>query len=220
VIAVSEWTKQDLVRRYRVPVDRIVVTKEAPAPGFRRLADAARLQLPKGVREPFVLAVGNLEPRKNLTRLIHAFGVLVSERGFSGSLVLVGKSDARTGPVVEAVRQFGLESRVVLAGFVSQEMLTLLYNRAALFVYPSLYEGFGLPPLEAMACGCPVVASNVTALPETLGDAALLVDPLSVPAITEAMAWHGPLASPGRRRPPERTRFTRTSSRGRRPLGG
>lgn len=188
VIAVSDWTKRDLIRRYSVPEDQIVVTKEAPAPEFKQISDATQRALPEGVREPFVLAVGNLEPRKNLARLIEAFGVLVRQRGFSGSLVLVGKSDARSGPVVRIVRERGLETRIVFTGFVSQSTLTLLYNRAALFVYPSLYEGFGLPPLEAMACGCPVVASNVTALPETLGDAALLVDPLSISAMVEAMA--------------------------------
>lgn len=188
VIAVSEWTKQDLIKRYRVPEEKIVITKEAPAPEFKQLSDASQSVLPEGVREPFVLAVGNLEPRKNLGRLIEAFGVLVSQRGFSGSLVLVGKSDARSGPVLRMVKDSGLETRIVFTGFVSQSTLTLLYNQAALFVYPSLYEGFGLPPLEAMACGCPVVASNVTALPETLGDAALLVDPLSISAMAEAMA--------------------------------
>jgi glycosyltransferase involved in cell wall biosynthesis len=188
VIAVSEWTKQDLVRRYGVPAEKIVVTPEAPPPGFRRLADAPRFALPPGVAEPFVLAVGNLEPRKNLVRLIQAFGLTVRQHGFTGQLVLVGQAHRRAGDARLAARDAGVESRVVFTGFVSRDDLTLLYNRASLFVYPSLYEGFGLPPLEAMACGCPVVASNVTALPEVLGDAALLVNPLAVEALAEAMA--------------------------------
>jgi glycosyltransferase involved in cell wall biosynthesis len=187
VIAVSEWTKRDIIRRYGVPPEKIVVTPEAAPPGFRRLPDAQRLPLPPGVREPFVLAVGNLEPRKNLGRLIQAFAQLVQQHGFEGQLVLVGKAHRRAGDAQRAVRESGVESRVVFTGFVSHEDLTLLYNRASLFVYPSLYEGFGLPPLEGMACGCPVVASSATAMPETLGDAALLVDPFSIAELAQAM---------------------------------
>jgi glycosyltransferase involved in cell wall biosynthesis len=187
VIAVSEWTKQDLIRRYGTPGEKIVVTPEAPPPGFQRVADARRLPLPPGVHEPFVLAVGNLEPRKNLVRLIQAFGLATRQHGFAGQLVLVGQAHTRAGDAQLAAREAGLESRVVFTGFVSHEALTLLYNRASVFVYPSLYEGFGLPPLEAMACGCPVVASNVTAMPEVLGDAALLVNPLAVAELADAM---------------------------------
>jgi glycosyltransferase involved in cell wall biosynthesis len=187
VIAVSEWTKQDLIRRYGLPPEKIAVTHEAPPPGFRRLPDARRMPLPAGVKEPFVLAVGNLEPRKNLARLIQAFGLAVREHGFNGQLVLVGKAQMRAGDARLAALKAGVESRVVFTGFVSHDDLTLLYNRASLFVYPSLYEGFGLPPLEAMACGCPVVASNVTALPEVLGNAALLINPLSVAELAEAL---------------------------------
>lgn len=186
VIAVSEWTKQDLIRRFGVPAEKIAVTPEAPPPGFQRLPEAQRLPLPPGVAEPFVLAVGNLEPRKNLARLIEAFGLTVRQ-GFRGQLVLVGKAQRRAGDVQRAVRESGVESRVVFTGFVSHDDLTLLYNRASLFVYPSLYEGFGLPPLEAMACGCPVLASNATAMPEVLGDAALLVNPLSVEELAQGM---------------------------------
>jgi glycosyltransferase involved in cell wall biosynthesis len=187
VIAVSEWTKQDLVRRYGISPEKISVTPEAPPPGLGPVNDADR-RLPIGVVEPYVLAVGNLEPRKNLVRLIHAFGMVVRNRDFAGSLVLVGKPKRQSAEVHDAVRERGLESRVVFTGYVSQADLSLLYHRASVFVYPSLYEGFGLPPLEAMACGCPVVASNVTALPETLGTAALLVNPLSIGDLAEAIA--------------------------------
>jgi len=187
VIAVSEWTKQDLIRRFGVAPEKIAVTPEAPPPGFQRLPDAQRLPLLPGVAEPFVLAVGNLEPRKNLARLIEAFGVVIREHGFTGQLVLVGKAHMRAGDARVAAHEAGVESRVVFTGFVSHDDLTLLYNRASVFVYPSLYEGFGLPPLEAMACGCPVLASNATAMPEVLGDAALLVNPLSVEEMAQGM---------------------------------
>jgi len=145
------------------------------------------MALPAGLREPFILAVGNLEPRKNLDRLLQAFGALVRDGGFGGQLVLVGKGSGAAEILAKARRE-GLESKIALTGFVPEHDLVLLYNRASLFVYPSLYEGFGLPPIEAMACGCPVVASAASVLPETLGNAALLVDPESVHELATAMA--------------------------------
>ena len=187
VIAISAFTRQDLVTRYGIVEEKISVIHLAAGPAFRVLDDAGRQRLPEGVSEPYVLAVGNLEPRKNLARLIEAFAAVAREPGVSAKLVLVGKSKGQTASLARLVAQHGLRERVVFTGFVDEDQLVLLYNRAALFIYPSLYEGFGLPPLEAMACGCPVVASNVTAIPEVLGDAALLVDPTSVSAMAEAM---------------------------------
>ncbi len=187
VIAVSAFTRQDLVTRYGIPEGRISVVHEAAGPGFRVLDDAGRQRLPAGVTEPFVLAVGNLEPRKNLGRLIEAFATVAADPGVTATLVLVGRAKLGSASLAGLVERHGQRNRVVFTGFVEEEQLVLLYNRAALFIYPSLYEGFGLPPLEAMACGCPVIASNVTAMPEVLGDAALLVDPTSVPAMAEAM---------------------------------
>ena len=102
--------------------------------------------------------------------------------------MIAGKNKYRGDDVTATVARLGLQDRVVFTGFVDDATLTLLYNRAALFVYPSLYEGFGLPPLEAMACGCPVVASNATAMPETLGDAAILVNPASTSELAAAIA--------------------------------
>ena len=186
VIAISAFTRQDLVTRYGIAEEKISVIHLAAGPAFRVLDDARHRRLPEGVGEPYVLAVGNLEPRKNLARLIEAFAAIASEPGITAKLVLVGKSKGQDASLARLVEQRGLRERVVFTGFVEEDQLVLLYNRAALFIYPSLYEGFGLPPLEAMACGCPVVASNVTAIPEVLGDAALLVDPTSVSAMAEA----------------------------------
>lgn len=187
VIAVSEHTKRDLIRFYGLAPDKIAVTPLAPGPNFRQIPNASELALPKGLHEPFILAVGNLEPRKNLDRLLQAFGVLVRDGSFGGQLVLVGKGSGGAGILAKARRE-GLESKIALTGFIPEPDLVLLYNRANLFVYPSLYEGFGLPPIEAMACGCPVVASAASVLPETLGDAALLVDPDSVNDLARAMS--------------------------------
>jgi glycosyltransferase involved in cell wall biosynthesis len=175
------------VTRYGIAEEKITVTHLAAGPAFRVLDDARTQRLPEGVTEPFVLAVGNLEPRKNLPRLIEAFAAVAREPGITAKLVLVGKPKSQSRALERIIEQHGLHDRVVFTGFVEEDQLVLLYNRAALFTYPSLYEGFGLPPVEAMACGCPVVASNVTAMPEVLGDAALLVDPTSVNAIADAM---------------------------------
>jgi glycosyltransferase involved in cell wall biosynthesis len=187
VIAISAFTRQDLVTRYGIAEEKISVIHLAAGPAFHVLEDARKQRLPEGVTEPFVLAVGNLEPRKNLARLVEAFGALAAEPAVSAKLVLVGKAKGQAPALARLVEQYGLRDRVVFTGYLEEDELVLLYNRAALFVYPSLYEGFGLPPLEAMACGCPVVASNVTAMPEVLGDAALLVDPLSAPALARAI---------------------------------
>ncbi len=187
VIAVSAFTRQDLVTRYGIAEEKISVIYEAAGPAFRVLDGAGRRRLPVGVTEPFVLAVGNLEPRKNLVRLVEAFATIAREPVITAKLVVVGKAKGEEGALERLVEQHRLGDRVVFTGVVGEDELVLLYNRAALFIYPSLYEGFGLPPLEAMACGCPVVASNVTAMPEVLGDAALLVDPTSTHVWAEAI---------------------------------
>jgi glycosyltransferase involved in cell wall biosynthesis len=188
VIAISDFTKQDLVQRYGLPAEKIVVVPLAAGANFTPLADAAARPLPSGIGEPFILAVGNLEPRKNLATLIAAFAEMVRQHAFAGQLVIAGKAKYRGEEAAGVVTRLGLEGRVVFTGFIDDETLRLLYNRATLFAYPSLYEGFGLPLLEAMACGCPVVASNATAIPQTAGDAAILVDPTSVAALAAAMA--------------------------------
>ncbi|HVS05249.1 MAG TPA: glycosyltransferase family 1 protein [Candidatus Dormibacteraeota bacterium] len=187
VIAISEHTRADLIRRYRLAPEKVAVIHLAPSSAFRPLPDARHQALPGGVSDPFILAVGSLEPRKNLLRLIDAFASLVSDVQFPGKLVLVARQQPAAHPLVRALRRHGLEDRVVFTGYLSEAALNLLYNRAALFVYPSLYEGFGLPPVEAMASGCPVVASSASALPETLGNAAVLVDPTSTSALAGAM---------------------------------
>lgn len=187
VIAISEFTKQDLIRFCNVSPSKIRVTHLAADPAYApaSLEDAA--QLPQGVREPFILAVGNLEPRKNLSRLIEAYLSLVANRQFDGQLVLVGNPRSSTHQLSQHLRKLGLESRVVRTGYVAKRQLRSLYNRAAVFAFPSFYEGFGLPALEAMACGCPVVTSNAAALPEVVGEAAIKVRPDSTQELADAI---------------------------------
>ncbi len=177
IITLAEYSKRDLVKTYHIPPEKVVVTPAAAGRQFRRIEDPAAL---KEVRrryrtgERFMLAVGNLQPRKNWERLIRAFVRAKHARGFPHKLVIVGQRWWREAPILDAARA---ADDVVLTGYVPADDLPLLYNAAEAFAYPSLFEGFGLPVLEAMACGTPVITSNVSALPEIAGDAALLVDP-------------------------------------------
>jgi glycosyltransferase involved in cell wall biosynthesis len=190
IITVSESSKRDIIKCYRTPPDKIAVVYQPIAPAFRRLprdaGQEARARL--GVQGPFILAVGNLQPRKNLPRLIRAYAQLRRRGDYSGRLVLVGRSRWKESSVYQEVRALGLEQDVILTGYVPEDDVVALLNCADVFVYPSLYEGFGLPPLEAMACGCPVVTGNTSSLPEVVGDAGLMVDPSSVDALAGAIA--------------------------------
>ena len=138
--------------------------------------------------DPFILYAGNIKPHKNLERLIEAFHLL--RRGASSTsvkLLIIGDEIAKYAALRRAVHRHKLHKYVRFFGFVPDRTLAILYRLAGVFVFPSLYEGFGLPPLEAMASGTPVITSNVSSLPEVVGDAALLVDPLQPEAIADAM---------------------------------
>jgi glycosyltransferase involved in cell wall biosynthesis len=161
----------------RIPM---CVTPEGVDPAFHRLdpdASTDDVLARHGIDGPFVLSVCSLEPRKNLDALVRAFAIAVREHDVPHALVLVGRAGRRSARVRELVDQSDLGERVCLPGYVSDEDLVALYNRADLFVYPSKYEGFGLPVIEAMACGAPVVTSERGSLIEVGGDAARLVDP-------------------------------------------
>ncbi len=217
IITVSQHAKREIVDRYGLPPEKITVTYEAAGAQFRPIEDAAPLLavrakygIPDG---PFVLALGNLQPRKNIARLVAAFGQVVNgerlmvdgERLMVNgdqtpitdyrlpitdlcSLVIAGKAQWRESEVYQAVQQAGLAGRVLFPGYVDDADLPALYSAAAVFVYPSLYEGFGLPPLEAMACGAPVISTHAASLPEVVGDAALLIDPTDTGALALALA--------------------------------
>jgi glycosyltransferase involved in cell wall biosynthesis len=189
VIAVSHHAKQEIVDVYRFLKDKVYVTMEASNPMFGLVRDEALLQsarLRYGIHSDYVLAVGNLQPRKNLSRLISAFDRARREIKCV-QLVIVGKDQWRFSHIYDAVKKYSLENDVVFTGYIPDKELVLLYNSAKVFVYPSLYEGFGLPILEAMSCGVPVVTSNVSSVPEVAGGCALLVDPNSVDQIACAI---------------------------------
>jgi glycosyltransferase involved in cell wall biosynthesis len=134
----------------------------------------------------YVLAVGNKQPRKNLSRLVRAFSSIALEMP-DVTLVIVGQSGWQGSDVEQTVKSLGLNTRVRFTGFVPETDLPALYSGADVFCYPSLYEGFGLPPLEAMACGAPTITSNTSSLPEVVGDAALTVDPMSIEEMAGAL---------------------------------
>lgn len=188
VITDTASAKHDLVMTYQLAPDKIAVTHYAAAPQFRHITDPAAVQVIRtryNTGSRFILAVGNLQPRKNLERLIEAFAQAKREYALPHKLVIVGQRLWREAPILQAARELG--ENVILTGYVPAEDLPLMYNAAEIFVYPSLYEGFGLPVLEAMACGTPVITSNVSSLPEIAGDAAHLVDPYSVAEIATAL---------------------------------
>lgn len=172
VLAVSEWTKRDLVERYGVAEEKVVVTPNGVDEIFRPNGRAPE-------RPPYALFVGALQPRKDPLTALHALALLDDDLG----LVVVGPEKRGADEVRAAVRRLGLDSRVEFAGHVELEELAALYRGAACLVFPSRYEGFGLPVLEAMASGTPVVAAATGALPEIAGNAAILVEPADPAAL-------------------------------------
>jgi glycosyltransferase involved in cell wall biosynthesis len=191
VLAISQSTRDDLVNLLGVPAERITVAYPGLHAAFSRPPDEdaatlrARLRLP----ERFVLAVGTLEPRKNLVRLIDAVAALRG-RAATGDveLVIAGGRGWLDEPIFARVRDLGLQRHVHFFDRPDDRTVLALYHTATVLAYPALYEGFGIPPLEAMACGTAVICSNTSSLPEVAGDAALLVDPLDVEGLTEALA--------------------------------
>jgi glycosyltransferase involved in cell wall biosynthesis len=191
VFTVSEYSKRLICEHYRLPATRVTVTYHGADERFRRLDDpaaTAELRRRFGLDAGFVLYVGKLQARKNLVRLLEAFDRVVREGGLPHKLVLVGKRTWMSDEIFAALERLPSRERVVVAGEVSFDDLVALYNAATVFACPSLAEGFGLPPLEAMACGTPVISSNASSLPEDVGDAAILFDPLDTDAMARALA--------------------------------
>jgi glycosyltransferase involved in cell wall biosynthesis len=188
VIVPSEAVREDVVRLLRVPPERLFVVPEAAGPAFHP-QDAVAIEAVRsryGLEGPFLLSVGSLEPGKNRERLLQAFARL-RDRGLKHSLVVAGQQAWRYEGEAPLARRLGLAESVRFLGHVPRADLPALYSAADALVFPSLYEGFGLPALEALACGTPVVVSNVSALPEVVDDAALQVSPLDVEALADAM---------------------------------
>lgn len=192
VLTVSEFARESIVKAYNLPPDKIVVTPDAASPNFRtinRTAAAQKVRERFELNNPFVLTVGDLQPRKNHIGLIQAFAKLMKDQPqLNHDLVLAGKDTWFGGKVREAARESGMASRIHFTGFVSDDDLLQLYNACECFVFPSFYEGFGIPVLEAMACGRAVVCSNSSAIPEVADGAALLFNPDDREQMARALA--------------------------------
>ena len=185
-LAASRATAEELRRQLGISKDRIHIIHHAPAPGLRPVEPAAALPVLErhGITGAPVLAVGTLEPRKNLARLLDAYAGLDAELRRAHPLVLAGGGGWKNEAILERCREI---QTVRLLGPLGDADLAALYSSAAVFAYPSLAEGFGLPVIEAMACGAPVVTSNLSSLPEVAGEAARLVDPTDVGEIRRAL---------------------------------
>jgi len=189
IITPSNSVKTEVCETFKVESEKVSVTPEAPRPSFRRSQDgeASKLRTRFGITEDFVLCVGTIEPRKNLRRVVDAFERLLRTTSLSPKLVIAGGQGWLMDDFISYIRGKGLQDEVCLTGYLEDQDLGALYSSCKAFVYPSLYEGFGLPPLEAMACGAPVICSRIPALIETVGTAARLIDPCNVDDLGQAM---------------------------------
>ncbi|MBC2581567.1 glycosyltransferase family 1 protein [Clostridium sp. DJ247] len=188
IIAVSESTKKDIIEYFPQVEDKIKVIYPGK-PDFKRIYDKEHIEYIKkiyGIEGNYILAVGTLEPRKNIVSLLKAFEKIYKKIK-DIKLVLVGNKGWLYEDIFTQASAAECFKNIVYTGYVDQEHITTLYSGAQMFVYPSLYEGFGLPPLEAMCCGVPVVVSNTSSLPEVVGDAGVYCNPHSVDSISEAI---------------------------------
>ena len=186
ILTVSDASKRDILRFFNVAPEKVVVIHNAIDERFMSPADPERMDLVRQryqLDHPFVLYVGNIKPHKNIERLIDAFGRARTLGPDNLKLIIIGDEISKYPGLRQSVHKHKLDKHVRFLGFQPMETLAAFYRLARVFVFPSLYEGFGLPPLEAMACGAPVVTSNVSSLPEVAGGAALLVDPYDEEAI-------------------------------------
>lgn len=186
IIAVSETTRNDIIRFLGINPDKIRVVYNGVNSAFRPVTDPALLRRTRErYRLParFILYVGAIQPRKNVSGLVEAYAKICAEGGLPHELVIAGGESWKSEGLKDRISSLGLQEKVHFIGYVSDEELPLLYNLADQLAFPSFYEGFGLPVLEAMACGIPVVTSKTSSLSEIAGDAAILVDPHSVDEI-------------------------------------
>jgi glycosyltransferase involved in cell wall biosynthesis len=191
VIAASESTRRDIERQIKIPAEKLSVIYHGVNPSYHPITNAAvlaevraRYRLPK----EYVLYLGTIEPRKNLPTVLEAYHALLAQTAPLPDLVIAGRKGWRYQPVFDQVQALGLEARVHFTDWVAEEDAPAIMNAARAFVYPSHYEGFGLPPLEAMACGLPVICSNASSLPEVVGQAGLLLPPDDPHAWVEALS--------------------------------
>lgn len=186
IVAISEFSKREVMELLQVPKEKISVIYGAPSIP-EETVPFSKLKVRWNITQPYLLYVGTIEPRKNLVRLLRAFRLLKKEQGIPHQLVLAGGMGWNSKEIAALTEEPAIRESVVLTGYVSGPEKNALYENAHAFLFPSLYEGFGLPPLEAMTFGCPVVCANAASLPEVAGKAAQMVDPMSELSIAEGI---------------------------------
>ena len=191
ILTVSEYSKKDILRFFpSYPEDHIYVTPLATNNYFKPLPkDESRLYIKENykINDPFLLYIGGFSSRKNVRNLILAFKDIEKDLKVPHKLLLCGSLKDEGDALKDLVYSLGLQDKVLFTGFISDELLPVFYSAADAFVYPSLYEGFGLPPLEAMSCKTPVITSNTTSIPEVTGDSALLINPHDINDLSESI---------------------------------
>lgn len=192
VIALSEYARNDIVNTYQVSPEKISVIPLSAGDSFRPIRNEEELQRVRqtyGIKGEYMLSVGAIQPRKNLSRLVAAYSRLrhAKPEVKLPKLVLAGKCAWLYDETLRAIKELELSDAVIVTGYVPERDLPALYSGALCFIYPSYFEGFGLPPLEAMQCGVPVIVGDRTSLPEVVGDAGILVDPFDVDALAAAI---------------------------------
>ncbi|HEY3104567.1 MAG TPA: glycosyltransferase family 1 protein [Pyrinomonadaceae bacterium] len=193
ILTLSEFSRRDIIETYKIDPECVSVTPAAAPSHFSAVTDETelrRIRLTYGIKRDYILALGSIQPRKNLVRLINAYAALRNNRtGLTlPQLVLAGKRGWLEAETIRAAKQSDACKDILFVGYVSEIDLPALYSGALCFAYPSYFEGFGLPVVEAMLCGTPVIAGNRTSLPEVVGSAGVLVDPFDETAIAEGLA--------------------------------
>jgi glycosyltransferase involved in cell wall biosynthesis len=188
IISISHHTKYDMLKHFKIPEDKIKVIHLAANECYKPLKEDEIYKINEkySLNHPYILYVGGLEPKKNIPTLLKAFYKL-KKHDVNHKLVITGEKRWNYKSIFETIDKLNLQKEVIFTGYIPDEDLPALYNAADLFVYPSLYEGFGLPPLEAMACGTPVITSNTSSLPEVVGDAGIMVNPYDIDELTNKM---------------------------------
>jgi glycosyltransferase involved in cell wall biosynthesis len=190
IMTISEFSAADIARRFDLPREKITVAHLAASPDFHprdKGQSQEHLARKYGLTFPFILYVGRIQARKNLPRLVEAYARL-RKQGLDAKLVLVGKKDWQSGQLLERIKELGLQDCLIFPGFVPFDDLPIFYNAAEVFVFPSFFEGFGLPVVESMASGVPTITAFGSSLEEVAGDGALLIDPTDTNSITDALA--------------------------------